>query len=95
MRLVPWVKAREKLIAPLLLVAAAVAWVVAVVWHVLAAGLPLWSMEAARSIYEFGFGGKTGEPPEAGLLALAGYLGKGGATCCTRRACNAPMRWCA
>ena len=79
MRLVPWVKAREKLIAPLLLVAAAVAWVVAVVWHVLAAGLPLWSMEAARSIYEFGFGGKTGEPPEAGLLALAGYLGKGGA----------------
>lgn len=79
MRLVPWVKAREKLIAPLLLVAAAVAWGVAVVWHVLAAGLPLWSMEAARSIYEFGFGGKTGEPPEAGLLALAGYLGKGGA----------------
>ena len=47
MRLVPWVKAREKLIAPLLLVAAAVAWGVAVVWHVLAAGLPLGSMEAA------------------------------------------------
>lgn len=79
MRLVPWVKAREKLIAPLLLVAAAVAWVVAVVWHVLAAGLPLWSMEAAHSVYEFGFGGKSGQPPEASLLALAGYLGKGGA----------------
>lgn len=79
MRLVPWVKAREKLIAPLLLAAAAVAWVAAVVWHVLAAGLPLWSMDAVRSVYEFGLGGKPGQPPEAGLLALAGYLGKGGA----------------
>lgn len=79
MRLVAWVKTREKFIAPLVLVAAAVTWVVAVVWHVLAAGVPLWSAEAAASVYEFGLGGKSGEPPEAGLLALATYLGKGGA----------------
>lgn len=79
MRLVAWVKTREKMIAPLLLAAAGVLWVAAVVWHVLAAGLPLWSPEAMASVYEFGLGGKSGEPPESTLLALAGHFGKGGA----------------
>jgi hypothetical protein len=79
MRLVAWVKTREKMIAPLLLLSAAALWVVAVVWHVLAAGLPLWSAEALASIYAFGLGGKTGEPLEATLLTLAAHLGKGGA----------------
>ena len=79
MRLVAWVKTREKMIAPLLLLLAAALWVVAVVWHVLAAGLPLWSAEALASIYAFGLGGKTGEPLEATLLTMAGHLGQGGA----------------
>jgi voltage-gated potassium channel Kch len=79
MRLVAWVKTREKMIAPALLVSAAVLWVAAVVWHVLGAGVPLWSAEALARVYAFGLGGKTGEPPEAGLLAMAGLLGKSGA----------------
>lgn len=79
MRMVAWVKTREKLIAPLLLASAAALWLVAVVWHVLAAGLPLWSAEALAAIYEFGLGGETGEPPEATLLTVAAHLGKGGA----------------
>ena len=49
MRLVAWVKTREKFIAPLVLVTAALLWVVAVVWHLLAAGLPLWSAEAVAA----------------------------------------------
>jgi voltage-gated potassium channel Kch len=79
MGFVAWVKTREKWIAPALLGTAALLWTAAVAWQLLAAGVPLWSLDALREVYAFGLGGKSGQPPQETLLAAAALLGKGGA----------------
>lgn len=79
MGFVAWVKTREKWIAPALLGTAALLWVAAVTWQLLAAGVPVWSLDALREVYAFGLGGQSGQPPQETLLAAAALLGKGGA----------------
>lgn len=79
MRFMAWAKTREKMLAPLLLGVAAVLWVVAVLWKLLAEGVPLWSPQALQVVYTFGLGGKAARPPQETLLELAALLGKGGA----------------
>jgi TrkA-N domain/RyR domain len=79
MRFTDPIRRREKLIAPLMLAAAVLLWLVAVVWQVLASGVPVWSAEAVLQVYRFGLGGETDKPLQATLLKLAGLLGQGGA----------------